>query len=236
MKAMVLRVGIDKGTDGILAPIFLDGSFEYIPLSESDEKSGETRTYHDLIGLTGKPLSNYLPSNIASRKIHNDPEFHNFTYGDRGIKGKYLLKLEHGDLLVFYAGFSPYNNDNHLYDEGLYIIGYFTVKEVLDFSSISSKRIENIRNFYPHNSHLKRNLDWHDMVLVVGDPNKCKLLDKAVLISYKRLDRMGRSYNAVSPLMENLLGVKGSIQRSIPPRFIIKENYLLNLKNILDYN
>jgi len=32
MKAMLLRVGIDKGTDGILAPIFNDRTFEYIPI------------------------------------------------------------------------------------------------------------------------------------------------------------------------------------------------------------
>ena len=104
MKAMLLRVGIDKGSDGILSPIFPDGNFEYIPLSESDEKSGETRTYRELIGRIRKPLAHYLPSKIASRKVHYDPEFETLSYGDKGIKGKYLLKLEHGDLLVFYAG------------------------------------------------------------------------------------------------------------------------------------
>jgi Nucleotide modification associated domain 3 len=83
-------------------------------LSESDEKSGETRTYQEIIGRNGKPLAQYLPSKIASRKVHYDPEFQTFSYGNKGIKGKYLLKLEHGDLLVFYAGLSPYKNNVHM--------------------------------------------------------------------------------------------------------------------------
>jgi Nucleotide modification associated domain 3 len=233
MKAMLIRVGIDKGSDGVLAPIFSDGSFEYIPLSETDEKSGETRSYHRIIGRTGKPLAKYLPSKICSRKIHYDPEFHTFTYGDRGMKGKYLLKLEHEDLLVFYAGLTPYDND--FFPEGLYIIGYFTVNEVLDFSNISDEVMETIRHSYPHNSHLKRISERKEMVMVVGDPYNSRLLENAVLISKKRLNSIGRFYNAVSPAMENLLGIKGSIQRSIPPRFIIEKEHLRNLKKILGF-
>ena len=227
---MLLRVGIDKSTDGILSPIFSDGKFEYIPLSES-EKSVEKRTYHDITGSTGKSLSHYLPANIASRKVHYDPEFHTCTYGDKGMKAKYLLKLKHGDLLVFYAGLIPHNNK--VYDEGLYIIGYFTVKNVLKFSNITYETMRNIRNHYLNNSHLKRCLDWQELVLVLGDLHLSKLLEKAVLISNKRLNSIGRSYNAVSPTIENLLGIKGSIQRSIPPRFIVDEKYILNLKKML---
>lgn len=72
-----------------------------------------------------------------------------------------------------------------------------------------------------------------DMVMVVGDPEKSKLLDKAIQISQKKLNKIGRNYHAVSPEMEKLLGVKGSIQRSIPPRFIRDENKLKNLKGLL---
>src|SRR5207237_1564496 len=34
-KALLLRVGIDRGAGGILAPIFPDGSFEYVPPPET---------------------------------------------------------------------------------------------------------------------------------------------------------------------------------------------------------
>ena len=64
MNAMLLRVGIDKGTDGTLGPIFEDGSFEYIPISEGDSKSKEERTYENTLGRSGRPLTTYLPKGI----------------------------------------------------------------------------------------------------------------------------------------------------------------------------
>jgi hypothetical protein len=232
MKAMLLRVGIDKSSDGVLAPIFPDGSFEYIPLSESDEKSGEKRTYHDINGSKGKPLSSYLPQVVADRKVHLDPEFTTSTYGDVGRKAGYLLKLEPGDILVFYAGLTPRKKSEH--PEALYIIAYFTVKEILDFKKYSINEIWNIRKQYPDNSHPLRDSGINEMVLVVGDPEKSELLEKAILISEKKLNKIGRAYHAVSPRMEELIGIKGSIQRSIPPRFIHDPDNIINLKFLLD--
>ncbi len=237
MKAMLLRVGIDKSSDGVLAPIFPDGSFEYIPLSEKDEKSTEKRTYMNLTGKNGKPLSDYLPPKVANRKVHLDPEFTTFTYGDVGRKAGYLKKLKPGDILVFYAGFTPYLKSEH--PETLYIIGYFTVMEIIDFQEImdshptSTSKISRIRRKYPDNSHPKRELDLHELVMVVGDPEQSKLLEKAILLGQKKLNKIGRYYHAVSPQMEELLGIKGSIQRSIPPRFILEEDKLRNLKDLL---
>jgi len=231
MKAMLLRVGIDKSSDGVLSPIFPDGSFEYIPLSESDEKSVEKRTYDDLIGIKGKKLSIYLPKALADCKVHFDPEFTTFTYGDVGRKAVYLLKLEPGDILVFYAGLTPQKESEH--PEALYIIGYFTVKEILDFKKHSLNEILGFRKKYPDNSHPKRDSGLGEMVLVVGDPEKSKLLQKGILISAKKLNKIDRAYHAVSPQMEELLGIKGSIQRSIPPRFINEKGKIINLKILL---
>jgi hypothetical protein len=236
MKAMLLRVGIDKSSDGVLSPIFPDGSFEYIPLSEKDKKSGETRTYADLTSRRGKPLSNYLPPGVAGRRVHLDPEFTTFTYGDVGKKAGYLLKLEPGDILVFYAGLTPYLESKlpqASYPEALYVIGYFTVREIVDLGNSSTSKISSIRQQYPNNSHPKRNSDLQELIMVVGDPEKSKLLDEAILISQKKLNKIGRNYHAVSGQMEELLGVKGSIQRSIPPRFIHERDKLVNLKDLL---
>lgn len=228
---MLLRVGIDKSSDGVLAPIFQDGSFEYIPLSETDPKSGEKRTYNDLNGRNGKQLSSYLPKGVVDRKIHLDPEFTTFTYGDVGRKAGYLLKLEPGDILVFYAGLTPHKSSEH--PEALYIIGYFTVKDVLDFKNYSINEIRKIRKRYPENSHPKRGSGLGEMVLVVGDPEKSQLLEKGILISEKRLNKIGRNYHAVSSQMRELLGIQGSIQRSIPPRFIHDPDKIVNLNSLL---
>jgi hypothetical protein len=234
MKAMLLRVGIDKSSDGVLAPIFPDGSFEYIPLSESDEKSGERRTYHDIIGIKGKTLSRYLPPDVADRRVHLDPEFITFTYGDVGRKAGYLLKLKPGDLLVFYAGLTPQQESEN--PEALYIIAYFTVREILDFKKYSPDEIRNIQKQYPQNSHPQRDSGINEMVLAVGAPDKSELLEKAILISEKKLNKIGRAYHAVSSRMEELLGIKGSIQRSIPPRYIHNPDKITNLKDLLGYD
>lgn len=65
MKALLLRIGIDKGTDGALGPIFEDKSFEYIPISERHQ-STEERTYRNTLGRKGQPLSTYLPKRLEA--------------------------------------------------------------------------------------------------------------------------------------------------------------------------
>ncbi|MEA3378920.1 MAG: hypothetical protein U9Q69_04755 [Nanoarchaeota archaeon] len=230
MKAMILRVGIDKGTDGTLGPIFHDGSFEFIPISEGDSKSKEDRTYKNTIGRSGKPLSTYLPKQIKDKTMHFDPEFTTFTYGDPTSKRTYLLKLEKGDLLVFYAGLSHQTNK---YKDALYIIGYFLVDKIIDFNKLSKKEINECYTLYPSNAHLKRSYDTSDLVIVVGNKNQSKLLNKAILISELKLNKIGRHYHGVSKEMEKLLGIAGSIQRSIPPRFIQGNVHLSNLKEML---
>jgi len=230
MKAMLLRVGIDKGTDGALAPIFEDRSFEYIPMSENSQ-SKENRTYRTTIGRSGQTLSTYLPPKIADRIIHFDPEFETFTYGDPTVKRKYLLGLEEEDLLIFYAGLTPFKSNRQ--KEGLYVIGYFTVEEIVDFNQLSETEMENFYQLYSNNAHIKR-IDYpEDLVIVVGRRNRSRLLDKAILISQRKFDKNGKPYQAVSKEMETSLGISGSIQRSIPPRYIRRKENLDNLKDIL---
>jgi Nucleotide modification associated domain 3 len=232
MNAMLLRVGIDKGTDGILAPIFKDGSFEYIPPSEIDLDSSESRTYESVVGTTGKSLATYLPGKIRKCKIHFDPEFETFTYGDSSSKRNFLLKLEKDDILIFYAGLTPFKTK--IYREALYIIGYFSVQKVIDFNQLTKSQIKEYHDYFPKNAHLKRKHDIKDLIIVAGDKKRSKLIDKAILISAKKYNKIGRQYHVVSPEMEELLGIKGSIQRSIPPRFIKDEKNIKNLKQILN--
>jgi hypothetical protein len=233
MKAMLLRIGIDKGTDGALGPIFEDGSFEYIPISEGDSKSKEDRTYKNTNGRSGKTLSTYLPKGIENRTMHFDPEFETFTYGDPTSKRKSLLKLESDDLLVFYAGLTPFENKK--YKQALYIIGYFTIEKVLDFNQLTKEEIKKCYQLYPNNAHLKRSINTEDLVIVVGDKDQSKLLDNAILISKTNYNKIGRPYQAVSKEMEISLGISGSIQRSIPPRFIRDGKNINNLKHILGF-
>lgn len=228
---MLLRVGIDKGCGGALGPIFEDGSFEYIPIPEDDPDSIETRTYSNTKGWSGKPFAYYLHPRIKDSYLHFDPEFESFTYGDSTAKRNYLLKLDEDDLLIFYAGLAPYRNDKYV--EALYLIGYFTIERIIDFNQLSGKEVEKVAEKYSNNAHLKRAMDYQNLVIVVGKPEKSRLLDKSILISYRKYDKLGRPYHAVSPQMEKLLNIHGSIQRSIPPRIIEGNLNLENIKKLL---
>lgn len=232
MKALLLRVGIDLGSDGALAPIFGDGTFEYIPISEMEPKSKENKTYGNTRGIKGKPFSHYLPKKLENKILHYDPEFETFTYGDPTAKRTYLLKLQANDLLVFYAGLIPYENEK--YPRGLYIIAYFIVKEVIDFNNLSNNEIEGYENKLFNNAHMKRGGNLTNLIIIVGDQNQSRILNNAVLISQINHAKNGYPYYAVSQQMETYLGIKGSIQRSIPPRFIKEEINLSNLKNLLN--
>ena len=81
---------------------------------------------------------------------------------------------------------------------------------------------------------MKRDSVSKDLVMVIGNKGKSKLLEKAILISRKGKDRSGRSLHIVSYKMEKLLGISGSIQRSKPIRFIEKRKNLENLQEILN--
>ena len=229
MKALLLRVGIDKGCGGTLAPIFDDGSFEFVPIPESIPTPGAA-TYNERIGRKGKRLSAYVPPSIKNAPMHEDPEFLTCTYGDPTLKRYYLLKLVKGDLLVFYAGLQPFATDR--YKEALYIIGYFDVESVAEFNKLPEAELAKSLQQYRHNAHIKRQNSLRDLVVVAGDRDS-RLLDKAIVISQKKPDRRGRPTHALSPEMEDFLGISGFIQRSIPPRFVVEEKNVRNLVTLL---
>jgi hypothetical protein len=188
------------------------------------------RTFGNTVGVHACPLSTYnLPKKLEHAKMHVDPEFETFTYGDPSIKRTYLLKLEPGDLLVFYSGLHPWEYEG---EDGLYIIGYFTVQQIIDVRRLSEDEREHVRKRYPNNAHVKRQHD-DEAVIVIGDPAKSRRLDRAVRISVKRPDRRGRPTHAVSEEIARTLGIAGFIQQSVPPR-IIRAEYMGNLLKLLD--
>jgi len=97
VKGLLLRIGIDKGVGGCLAPIFRDGSFEYIPIPERCATS-ETRTYAHITGRSGKVLADFVPRRLHNSVPHIDPEFETFTYGDpTPNKRRQLARLARGE-------------------------------------------------------------------------------------------------------------------------------------------
>ena len=56
-QVVLLRVGIDSGSGGMLGPIFDDGSFEFIPIDADRDCLG--RTYATTSGRHGRKLIEY---------------------------------------------------------------------------------------------------------------------------------------------------------------------------------
>ena len=177
MIIILLRIGLDSGYGGDVAPIFEDSTFEYVPIPEYD-KSSENRIYSETYGRHGKLLSLYVGPRYKNMKIHFDPEFETFTYGDHLKKGKVFGNLQTGDYVVFYAGLRPYHGDSP--PRGLYIIGFFCVDRVYIYKDLVS---DEILNLLKNNAHVKRGDIAKDTVIVKGNPSKSRLLDKAIRIS-----------------------------------------------------
>ena len=191
MKALLLRVGIDQGY-GALSPIFADDMYEYIPIYYKDKKlkeENEKRTYKDLrckyrddgadiTKITGHTnLSVYLPESIREKKIHLDPEFETFTYGEPTYpKRNALLKLEKGDLLVFYLGGKNWDDQSDN-EYGVYIFAYFVIDKTIDWNSLSEKEQKQLsKNELKNNAHIISSKPRTNLVVAIGDKKKSKKL------------------------------------------------------------
>jgi hypothetical protein len=172
-KALLLRVGIDSGCGGTLGPIFSDGTFEYVPIPESSQYvSPRSLYFHDLPTRHGGMLAQYVPAKYREAAAHYDPEFKTFTYGDpTRNKRAQLLRLDNGDLLVFYAGLRPVESRAA---SRLYIIGYFTVASVESISAANSWPPPNFSHLLG-NAHLRRNRPDDGLVVVCGHTRASRL-------------------------------------------------------------
>ena len=202
---LLLRVGIDLGCGGTLGPIFPDGTFEYVPIPESPQYVSPRSVYfRDLWARHGGTLAQYVPGRYREAAAHYDPEFETFTYGDpTRNKRAQILRLNDGDLLVFYAGLRPVGSRAA---SRLYIIGYFTVA--------SAESINPTKPWPPTdaslllgNAHLRRNRPDHGLVVVRGHARTSKLLDRAIAIS----DDAQRA----TPEVEKRIGIHGSLMRAV---------------------
>ncbi|WXG39466.1 MAG: hypothetical protein WED07_01305 [Candidatus Freyarchaeum deiterrae] len=184
---LLIRVGIDTQTGGCVAPLFSDGTFEYIPIPHSPEHcpTSEKQTYTDIMGRSSRYLAEFTPPKYRNHHPHNDPEFTTFTYGDPAKeKAQKMSQLEKGDLLIFYAGLRKMAET----EKGkirTYFIAYFTVEKVYDFRGKTKTVKESYFSDVPNNAHSKldRGCDEHNsLVIVKGKENtkESKLLSKAL--------------------------------------------------------
>ena len=73
------------------------------------------------------------PATSSSDRVHNDPEFATFTYGDNTRKKSALRQLERGDLLFYLVRLVPYEEQQFNTDRAIFaLIGYLEIDERLD--------------------------------------------------------------------------------------------------------
>lgn len=219
MNVVLLRVGIDSGSGGMQGPLFLDGTFELIPIPDS---FGLGLTYGEVIGTKARPLVDYFPvtrrPKMQTATMHLDPEFESFTYGDPTPPKRGLKNLKKGDLLVFYAGLEGWD---HVSAPALYIVGYF----VVDWAGAADPTSENQIEQCAENFHVRHKAIYeaqrHRLVLVRGGPDS-RLLSRAHCVSTLGQDRTGKPLKVLSAEAQNIFGDFGghiSLQRS-PPRWV----------------
>lgn len=220
MKIALLRVGIDSGCGGIDGPIFMDGSFELMPIPDTWRL--DRRTYGNVFGRNGLPLAQYFPAArqaaMSTCTMHVDPEFTTFTYGDPTSPKAGLRNLRQGDLLVFYAGLR-----GHACPEpsGLFLVGYFDVEFAGIASALTDKQLTACSENF-HVRHKKMFDEQRERLVLVKGGSASRLLTKAVRISSIGQDKSGRPLKVLSPEMQQIFGAfdgKISIQRS-PTRWV----------------
>jgi hypothetical protein len=201
-KALLLRVGMDRGTGGALGPIFSDGSFEYIPIPETVPTRCSS-TYATLPGRHTRFLASVLPSRLADRHPHIDPDFNFATYGDAAPRKRAQLgRLAPGDLLVFYAGLVPDPPEDR---SRLFAIGFLPVKQVYH---LNAREIESrdLRRKFGRTAHfLRRRPDRH-LALVEGQVGASKLFTHAIPLG----DGQDRLLRDLAPI-----GYQGSLLRAV---------------------
>jgi len=187
MKSVAINIGANSDTPGSRGPIYADGSFEYVPITESDE-TVTGPTYLDL-GLDGS-----RPASAQDTVTHFDPEFpeydygQNYTYGDRhSPKTARISELHEGDTLFFYATLDYASEDEPQHDWinedwGAYIIGHFTLERPpvskQEYDSLSG----NLKDRFDRNAHVRREA-FDAEYLVLGDPAASRLYKTPIPLS-----------------------------------------------------
>jgi len=230
VRALLLRVGLDKQSAGAYGPVFEDGSFEYIPKPAENESAARV-TYNQRFGRKRLPLAVYLPRTLKNAALDENPDFGACQFGAAPSLRTYLSPLRRGDLLVFYAGLQPFHTD--AYRTGLYVIGYFTVQYIVAFDDLSEVEAQRYSNHIVHSG--ARSSDTRGLVLIVGDEEHSKLLDTAVPLANPVVNRdkgTGAAFVSFDEMIE-LIGLPGTIDNNAPPIWVIGQEYVKNLKRIL---
>ncbi len=221
MNTLLVRVGVDRSVGGGSwnGPVDVTtGKFVYVAIPETAPiHPGLEKPYQALTPALAQ-FDVKLPSHLALRHMHLDPDFGHLTYGDQGERAKQLrANLEPGDLIVFYAGLADIRGSPQLVYA---LIGLFVVDEFIVAAKVSSPQRD-------INAHSRRILkpDATDLI-VCARPTVSGRLECCLQIGEYR----DRAYRVRQDLLEAWGGISvkdGYLQRSARlPRLLDTPRFL----------
>ncbi|WP_147437688.1 MULTISPECIES: hypothetical protein [unclassified Halorubrum] len=185
VSAVAINVGSQTGEPLGRGPIFSDGSFQYVPITEKYDEAVDWPTYADL-GYT-----NLTSGSSGELVTHFDPEFpelpggEHYTFADPGrTKTRHLAKLSEGDYVFLYGTLDFVGSRRQQYwitdGWGGYVFGHFQLQR--DPISIQEYRelSEAEQAPFSNNAHLRRPEQDSNLVMLLGDPENSKLYETAV--------------------------------------------------------
>jgi len=181
---LAINIGANTNEPGFRGPVWPDGSFEYVPIPESEQTTEPVPTYGDL----DAHLSTAIPERVHDRPVHLDPEFpeypfcERYTYGDEhGVKAGPLSELSAGDSVFFYATLSVASSADWLPPTwGAFLVGQFRL--AADPVTGSSEDPIAVTEPFTNNAHAKRD-PVDARVLLHGDPAASRLYEQVVPLS-----------------------------------------------------
>lgn len=162
MNALLIRVGADQSAAGGRWNGVVDGAtgeFVYVAIPESKSVPVELQNPYSALAPALAKFGHSLPSHLAQRHMHLDPDFEYLTYGDQGERARQLSEhLQPGDWLVFYASLADVADSGRL----IYaLIGMLTVERLVRARDIAAAERDS-------NAHSRRVLaaDADDVVVI----------------------------------------------------------------------
>ena len=207
-RIFLVNVGVNASHGALRSPIFPDGTFEFLPIPEERRLWSPTLPAYPKLAAyndADKTLADFAPVSRWNDRLHDDPEFRTFTYGDNPQttgRGAGLKACGPGDYLLFLARLVGHDGGSRFTGgAGFYLIGFFRVADVLrDVTVFPSGRDFTV---FGANAHIRR-AAYHQRALNAfwvwkGDPDASLRLPIAVplgrgLAEETLLDARGRPW------------------------------------------
>jgi hypothetical protein len=191
VRAIAVNVGANTNEPGFRAPVYPDGTFEYVPIPESEPTRERVPTYGDL----APHLETTIPEALRETPVHLDPEFpsypggERYSYGDEhGVKAGPLSELVAGDYVFFYATLSNALDADGARPAwmaprwGAYVFaGFRLARDPVtgpEYEALSAEE----RALFANNAHVKRE-PFDARVLLAGDPDGSGRFETVVPLS-----------------------------------------------------